>query len=357
MAKMGAGVAIGLLVAAISFFEPSAALALRLGPFRLGLPFFGHSFTHPHRARPHSDDQTGVAYNATENAEAAGKEPSQAAAGPASALLNPSLALPTIYDDVFWPASSWPVGYDEVLQAAFARAAGDRDRRLCQADRGSTVVKHIAGVIRPDETQRPLLQKLGGALAVASGFLGRFCANEIPPQPVARLRLVETQLEALIAALDIPRRPLQDLEQSLDRHQRARLAAALAAPSAGSRDAAASTAPVCDVMPTTVERMIDVLNRSVQPENDTQRAAMVAAKQAFNTAAYDLDAQCPMSLPVIPSERLKATQARLDAVWRAVLTIRVALENLEKGLNDKQRVRLNALEFASGREGKVIGRN
>ena len=192
MAKMGAGVAIGLLVTAISFTEPSVAFALRLGPFHLGLPFFGHSLAHRH-ARPRSDDHTGVAYNATENPGAAGKEHSQATAGPTSALLNPSLALPTIYDDVFWPASSWPLGYDEVLEAAFAKAAGDQDRRLCQADHGSTVVKHIAGMIRPDETQRPLLQKLGGALAVASGFLEKFCANEIPPQPVARLQLVETR--------------------------------------------------------------------------------------------------------------------------------------------------------------------
>ena len=181
MAKMGAGVAIGLLVAAISFFEPSAAFALRLGPFHVGLPVFGHTLAHRHRARPHSDDHAGVAYDATENPEAVGKEPSQAAAGPASALLNPSLALPTIYDDVFWPASSWPVGYDEVLQAAFAKAAGDRDRRRCQADRGSTAVKHIAGVIRPDETQRPLLQKLGGALAVASGFVGEILRERDPP--------------------------------------------------------------------------------------------------------------------------------------------------------------------------------
>ena len=110
-------------------------------------------------------------------------------------------------------------------------------------------------------------------------------------------------------------------------------------------------------MPTTVERMIDVLNQSVQPENDTQRAAMAAAKQAFNAAAKELDGQCPMSLSGIPSERLKATQAHLDAVWRAVLTIRVALENLEKRLNDKQRVRLDALDFASGRDGRVVGRN
>jgi hypothetical protein len=144
-------------LAAISFSAPSAAFALRLGPFRLGLPFFGHPLAHRHQARPHSDDHTGVAYNATENPGAAGKEPAQAATGPAAALLSPSLALPTIYDAVFWPATSWPVGYDEILQAAFGKAAGDGDRHLCQADRASTVVKRIAAAIGPYEAQRPVL--------------------------------------------------------------------------------------------------------------------------------------------------------------------------------------------------------
>jgi len=355
MKKMGAGVAIGLLVAAIPLSAPSPAFALRLGPLHLGLPFFGHSHAHRHRTRLHSDDQTGVAYNATEHPEAAGKEPAPAATGPASALLNPSLALPAIYDDVFWPTSSWPLGYDEILQAAFGKTAGGRDRRRCQADRGSAVVKRLAGVIRPNEAQRPLLQKLGGALAMASGFLGRFCPNESPPRPVARLQLVETQLQALTVALDILRRPVQDLERSLDRDQRARLAAALATPSGG--DAAASAAPTCEVRPTTVERTVDTLSQSVRPENDAQRAAMAAAKQAFDAAASDLDAQCPTLLPGVPSQRITAMQARLDAAWRAVLTMRVALENLERGLNDQQRARVDALDFASGQDGRVVGRN
>ena len=357
MTKMGAGVAIGLLVAAIPLSAPSPAFALRLGPLHLGLPLFGHSHAHRHRTRLHADDQTGVAYNATEHPEAAGKELAPAATGPASALLNPSLALPAIYDEVFWPASSWPLGYDEILQAAFGKTAGGRDRRVCQADRGSEVVKRLAGVIRPDEAQRPLLQKLGGALAMASGFLWRFCPNESPPRPVARLQLAETQLQALTVALDILRRPVQDLERSLDRDQQARLAAALATPSGGRGDAAASAAATCEVRPTTVERTVDALSQSVRPENDAQRAAMAAAKQAFEAGASDLDAQCPTSLPGVLSRRITAMQARLDASWRAVLTIRVALENLERGLNDQQRARVNALDFASGQDGKVVGRN
>ena len=350
MAKMVAGVTVGLLVVVISFSAPSMAFALRLGPFHVGLPFFGHSLAHRHQARTHSDDHAGVtAYNNSENPNAGG-EASQTAIGPASALLNPGLALPAIYDEVFWPASSWPFGYDEILQAAFGKAAGDRERRLCQADRGSTVVRHIAGVIRPGAAQRVLLQKLGGALAMASGFLEKFCPNEIPTQAAARLQLAETQLEALITALDIVGGPLQEFEQSLDRDQRARLAAALAAPSAG-------TAPACEAMSTTAERTIDQLDQSVQPNSDVQRAAMAAAKQAFTTAAKDLGGQCPVSLPGIPSERLKAMQARLDAEWRAVLAMRVALGYLEKGLNDQQRARFNALDLASGQDGRVIGRN
>jgi len=340
MQKIGAGVAVGSLVVAISCSAPSAAFALRLGPFHVPLPLLGHS----HRHRPAAPSVV-TAYHGTEGAGAAGTEPAQGAIGPASVLLYPGLALPIIYDAIFWPASSSPsaIGYETILEAGFGRAAAGADRRLCQPDRGSAVIERIGGAIRPNAAQRPLLQKLGGALAMASGFLTKFCPAEIPAQPVARLRLAETQLEALTVALDIVRGPLQDLEQSLNRNQRARLAAMLSAPSAGSVNAAA---PACDATPTTVDRAIDALNQSLQP-NDRQRAAMAATKEAFGAAAKVLDAQCPNSLPSMLAERLKATQAHLDAEWRAVLTIRVALENLESGLSDEQRGRLNTLALTS----------
>jgi hypothetical protein len=343
MQKIGAGVAVGSLVVAISCSAPSPALALRLGPFHVPLPFVGHS----HRHRPAAPSVV-TAYHGTEGAGAAGPEPAQGATGPASVLLYPGLALPIIYDAIFWPASSSPspsaIGYDTIFEAAFGRAAAGADRRLCQPDRGSAVIERIGGEIRPNVAQRPLLQKLGGALAMASGFLTKFCPAEIPAQPVARLRLAETQLEALTVALDIIRGPLQDLEQSLNRNQRARLAATLSAPSTGSVSAAA--VPACGAAPSAADRAIDALNQSLQP-NDTQRVAMDATKEAFGAAARVLDAQCPTSLPPTLSERLKAMQARLDAEWRAVLTIRVALENLESGLSDEQRARLNALDLTA----------
>jgi len=341
MQKIGAGVAVGSLVVAISCSAPSPALALRLGPFHVPLPFVGHS----HRHRPAAPSVV-TAYHGTEGTGASGTEPAQGATGPASVLLYPGLALPIIYDAIFWPASSSPsaIGYDTIFEAGFGRAAAGTDGRLCQPDRGLAVIERVGGEIRPNGAQRPLLEKLGGALAMASGFLTKFCPAEIPAQPVARLRLAETQLEALTVALDIVRGPLQDLEQSLNRSQRARLAATLSAPSASNGNAAA--APACDATPTTVDRAIDALNQSLQP-NDEQRVAIAATKEAFGTAAKVLDAQCSASLPPTLSERMKATQAHLDAEWRAVLTIRVALENLESGLRDEQRGRLNTLDLTS----------
>ena len=350
MRNTGAGVTIGLLVAAMSLSAPGAAFALRLGPVSVGLPLLGHSLAHRHRPGPHRDGRTGVAvYDSTETPGAAGQESSRPATGSASALLYPSLALPAIYDDVFLPASSspGPFDYDAIFQVAFGKAAGGRDRNVCQPDRGSVVIERIAREVRPSTAQRRLVQRLGGALAMASGFVAKFCPNDVPSQPVARLRLVETQLQALTVALDIVRPPLQELEQSLNRNQQAHLAAALSTPSAGSRNAAASFAPACGATLTAVDRAMDELNQSVQP-NDAQRPAMAAAKHAFSAAASSLDAQCAKSLPTTLLERLHATQARLDAQWRAVLTVRVALENLESGLSDEQRVRLNALDFAAG---------
>jgi len=44
---------------------------------------------------------------------------------------------------------------------------------------------------------------------------------------------------------------------------------------------------------------------------------------------------------------LEAIEARLDATWRAVLSIQVALEDFESGLSDDQKNRFKAMTFAA----------
>ena len=246
----------------------------------------------------------------------------QEAAGPAAALLYPGLALPVIYDDVFWPASSlqWPFSYDAIFHAAFGKTAGDEGRCQCQADRGSAVIERIGREIRPSAAQRPLLQKLGRRARHDLGLRREVLSQRDAAQPVARLKVMETQLEVLTMALDMIRGPLQDFEQSLNPNQRTRLAALHAAQSADRKNAAEDFAPACGPTPTTVDWSVNALDQSLKPD-DTQRAAMATAKRAFGRAASDIDAQCPKSSPATPLARLEAVQARLDGEWRAVLTI------------------------------------
>jgi hypothetical protein len=347
--KIGAGVATGLLVAAISFSAPSAAFALGLGPFHVGPLILGRHFAHRHRPAPGPDVPAEARIcDYAGNPQSGRQAGAQDASSPASALLYPGLALPTIYSNVFGPPSSlqWPFGYDAIFHAAFDKTAGEEGRCSCQADRGSATIERIGKEIRLGTAQRPLLQKLGGALAVTSSFLAKFCPKEIPARPVARLKVMEMQLEVLTMALDVIRGPLQDFEQSLDRNQRTRLAAMLSAQNADHKNAAEDITPACGTTPTAVNWSIDELDQSLKPD-ETQRAVMATIKQAFGRAASDLDAQCPISLQATPLARLETQQARLDAEWRAVLTIQAALANVEDGLTDDQRVRFNTLDFTA----------
>jgi len=44
---------------------------------------------------------------------------------------------------------------------------------------------------------------------------------------------------------------------------------------------------------------------------------------------------------------LDVIQARLDSTWRATLSIQVALANFEAELNDAQKIRFDAMNFAA----------
>jgi LTXXQ motif family protein len=338
--RIGAYIAIGALAAVISAPSTSAAFGLRIGPLHLGLPLFRHSpgFRHRHRIALHRRLHKGAAIY--DKADLGGTEE---APGVNSALLYPGLALPILYGEIFWPtfSSGWPFGYADIFRTAFAKSRPDHGAHACQQpDRATAIVARIKRKIRPRAAQLRLLQTLGGALGRASGYLIKSCPNEIPAQPVARLQLIQSQIQMLSMALDIVRPPLQQFEQSLNASQRRRLAA--------KRSNRAAAAPGCAASPTPTDWSIEQIDQSVQP-SAAQRGALADLKQAFAAAAGDLDAHCPKSLPATPLARLESTEARLDASWRAVLSIRVALANFARRLSDQQRRRFDAMDFAAAR--------
>jgi hypothetical protein len=346
MRKIGTIVTIAALAAIVSSPSPSLAFGLRIGPFYFGIPYFG--YRHRHRGAPELRDEASLKTVPPTQGPASGQEP--ASQGLMSPLLYPVLALPAVYGEIFSPPSSspWPFSYDAILQTAFAKTAPDQNAAACpQPNRQSAVAERIRAEIRPTGNQMPQMQKLGGALGFASDYLAKACPSEIPQDPAARLQLMEWQIEKLAEALDFVRPPLQELEQSLNDAQRTRIGVPLSTAAAAVRPGRANIiAPACAVAPTRVDASIEQISLAVQP-SDAQRDAMDGLKQAFRNAANELDANCPLSLPSDPLARLGAIEARLDATWRALVSIQTALADFETKLSADQRVRFDATDFAA----------
>jgi LTXXQ motif family protein len=347
MRNIGAYIFVGAFAALISSPTPSAAFGLHLGPLHFGLPFFGHS-----RHRHHAALQRSRIYD-----RAAAERPSRAAAEERpfgarnsapmqsvdnSALLYPSLALPALYDQIFWPgrAPSWPFGYDAIFDSALAKKSLAESPQACQPGDANAVVDRIRAEIKPSDAQMPLFQKLARALGTASGYLAQACPKAIPPQPVARLQLMQAQIQTLSMALDQIRPPLQQLEQSLNADQRSHFAAF---------SSATAAAGSCATPPAAVDRPVNEIEQRVAPSED-QREALAALKQAFAGAASDLAAHCPKPSLAMPLARLEAMESQLDASWRAALAMQVALAQFESGLTDQQRSRFDALAVTAGND-------
>jgi hypothetical protein len=265
--------------------------------------------------------------------------PTDVAQNRAPGLLYPIVAWPSFADDIFRPTnySSWPFSYQSIFNQAFAEYPVKRVADLCPRRKGGDAALRIGREIAPTPAQRPLLQKLGTALAQANGYLIKSCPAEISPLPVERLQLMVSQIDAMTMALEIVRVPLQKFEQSLDDRQRARLSAGVP-----SEDAA----PVCAKSLEPANWPMPILQQPLQP-TAAQEAALNNLERAFNRAASGLNAKCSDRMPRMPSARLQAIEARLDVTWVAVQTIQVAVAQFLKQLSDQQRARFNALQLAA----------
>ena len=314
--------ALGLALAVLCSSQHAGAFGLRLGPF-----LFGWRAHHHHRhlvRRPteaiHSEaTPTDVAQNRAPN------------------LLYAILAWPSFADEIFRPTnySAWPFSYQSIFDQAFAEYSAKRGSDLCPRQIGkSDTTLRIGREIAPTAAQQPLLQKLGTALAQANGYLIKSCPAEIPPLPVERLQLMDSQVDAMTMALEIVRVPLQKFEQSLDDRQRARLVAS------------EEVTPVCAKNAEPANWPMPILKQALQP-TAAQEAALNNLERAFNRAASGLNAVCSDGVPRMPSARLQAIEARLDITWVAVQTIQVAVVKLQKQLSDQQWARFNALQLAA----------
>jgi hypothetical protein len=263
------------------------------------------------------------------------------------ALFYPARAVAPIFQNVFWPAfsSPWPFAYDTIFTTAFAGAERSRDDCAATLD-GNAMVERIRAAIGPNSEQMERLQRLGGAIGAAADYLGKSCPTDIPTEPTARLQLMDSQIQVLTLAIDMIHQPLQEFEQSLTDEQRAKLNGGGVAKRATASRSGKIGLPACGAPSSAIDWSIEEIDKSVQPTTQ-QQSALKDVQQAFGKAAGDLQAHCPTSVPRSAVARLEAIEARLDATWRAILSIQVALQGFESQLSDEQKGRLQAMTVAA----------
>src|SRR5215471_8463723 len=349
MKKVGAYLVIAAFASISLASTPAAAFGLRLGPFHLGVPLFGHRHHH-HPLYMHGNTND-VARRESRSASQQRRESQSAPQQRASsfALLYPNQALAPIFQNVFWPAfsSPWPFGYDTIFTTAFAEAPANRNGDDCrQSVDASAIVERLRGEVGPSAEQMERLQRLGGAIGAAAGYLAKSCPTDIPQQPTARLQLMDSQIQVLTMAVDIVHQPLQEFEQSLTDEQRRKFSGETVGKSAASARNGKTGLRLCGAHSAAIDWSIGEIDKSVQP-TEQQRPALTDVQQAFGKAANDVEAHCPTSVPRSAVARLETIESRLDATWRAILSIQVALQDFESRLSDEQKDRLQAMTFAA----------
>jgi hypothetical protein len=367
MRKLGAiCLRITALAAVVLSPLPAAAFGLHLGPFHVGLPFVGHHYhrhrlymrANPKEARRPNDIGRANPKEARIRPNDIGRSESGSSKGTTSALLYPSIALSSIIENIFFPtySSPWPFDYQAIFTTAFARAPR-QDPSLCQASFDPrAVIGRISNEVMLTADQSQLLQRLGGALGAASGYLAKLCSKEIPAQPVARLQLMESQLEVLSMAINIVRQPLLEFEQSLNADQQSRLAVASSQDYSLDRQTQLGNIAGGCGSPSSIDWSINEINQSVQP-TAALRDAFDDVRRSFDDAARDLETHCSPTIAATALNRLDTIQARLDSTWRATLSIQVALANFEAELNDAQKIRFDAMNFATRESAQPVQRD
>ncbi|MBN8956718.1 MAG: Spy/CpxP family protein refolding chaperone [Rhizobiales bacterium] len=112
-------------------------------------------------------------------------------------------------------------------------------------------------------------------------------------------------------------------------------------------------APLCSPrLGEAVDFYLEGIDEIVQPTN-AQRPKYDDLKQAASKAREEAANGCNAEVPITPTGRLEVIQARLDAVLRAVRTLRPALDAFYESLSDEQKAHFNQMVGEPRRRGRL----
>jgi hypothetical protein len=293
-----------------------------------------------------------------------------------------------IYDYAFWGygPSFWGYGYGDIYAGIFAPygyddligylpsggryyAGGPRESNASLATNATTGElsqmcgedsREIAGLpidrvqeaIQPNDEQRKALDDLANASVKAAQSIKAACPTQIALTAPGRIAAMQGRLEAMISAVNMVQPPLDRFYGLLNDEQKARLNALGQEQQQGgrrsgraARNANTSLAKGCGSEQAGVLQWPDAeIEARVHP-TEAQRASLANLKDASAKAAEMLKASCePDSASALtPPARLAAIGKRLDAMLKAVETVRSALDDLYGELTDEQKAQFEAI--------------
>lgn len=215
--------------------------------------------------------------------------------------------------------------------------------QMCGDDTRDVVglpIERIQEIVKPDDTQRAALDRLGDASVKAAQTIKAACPSDYSLTPTGRLAAMAQRLQALRQAVDVVKGPLDAFYNSLTDEQKARLNAA------GQRERGRgeqrSFAQDCGSATGATEWPTERITRMVRP-TEAQRDGLERLREASAKAADTLKSNCPTQTLATPPARLAAMAARLDVMIEAVRMVRTAADEFYGSLDDEQKAQFNTI--------------
>ena len=264
------------------------------------------------------------------------------------------LFAPYGYDDLtgYLPQTGTSPGASGTASPATAAPGAPTDQlaQMCGQDSRDIAglpIDQFQQTIQPTDAQRAALDELANASLKAAQGIKSACPTDIALTAPSRLAAMQQRIEAMIAAVAIVQPPLETFYGLLSDEQKARLAALandqLRSRSSGAAKSTGSPTQKCGAaQPGVTEWPTADIEQAVHP-TEAQRVSLAALQSATVKSAEMLKASCLTDSPLTPPARLAAVGKRLDVILDAVKTVRAALNDFYRSLNDEQKARFEAI--------------
>jgi hypothetical protein len=312
MRRIGAIFGIASLAGVVFSALPAAAFGIRLGPYYLHVPFFGHHHHHHLHMRA---------------------SPSEARSGP---------------NDI-----SRGTGHSTTAREGNAAKTGQTDRDALAETKTEALqrctglapgvtnlpIDQIRLTVHPTTDQEAALDELGAASSQASHVVKSSCPTSAPLTPVGRLDAARQRVDTTIKAIQIVRSPLERFYQALSDEQKQQFNAM----GGSTEETAGNLASLCGQQAGGfINLPVQRIEQVVQPTAQ-QQSAFDDLKKATQNASQHLQSSCPTAMAKSPMARFDTFETQLKAMADAIEAVRPSLKNFYASLSDDQKARFNTM--------------